>query len=194
MTGVKVPSIKPMTLSLQILLILGVLGVAQAALLAVALLRTKRGNLVSNRLLSAFAATIGFAIAGTCLTKLRYSPALYNLGKIHQPISFLGAPLLFLYVKSLWSEKPSFRKTELLHFVPALLCAAYLIPFYSSLGSVNHDMLVDKYYSETWFTIRAVALILQLFIYLALTITGFTRYKRRNTVNENVTAKIRFLW
>jgi hypothetical protein len=43
-----------MTLSLQILLILSVLGVAQAGLLAVALLRTKRGNLVSNRLLSAF--------------------------------------------------------------------------------------------------------------------------------------------
>jgi hypothetical protein len=92
-----------MTTSLQILLILSVLGVAQAVLLAVALLRTKRGNLVSNRLLAAFAATIGLAIAGTCLTKLRYSPALYSLGKINQPISFLGAPLLFLYVVSEWS-------------------------------------------------------------------------------------------
>jgi AraC-like DNA-binding protein len=183
-----------MTLSLQILLILGVLGVAQAALLAVALLRTKRGNLVSNRLLSVFAATIGLSIAGACLTKLHYSPALYNPGKIHQPISFLGAPLLFLYVKSLWSEKPFFRKTELVHFVPALLCAAYLVPFYSSLGSVNHDVLVGKYYSKTWFTVRVFALLVQLCIYLVLIITGFANYKRGNSVNENVTAKIRFLF
>jgi hypothetical protein len=119
-----------MTISLQILLILSVLGVAQAALLAIALLRTKRGNLVSNRLLSAFAATIALAMAGACLTKLRYSLTLYSLGKINQPISFLGAPLLFLYVKSLWSEKPSFRKIELLHLVPAAICAAYFVPFY----------------------------------------------------------------
>jgi AraC-like DNA-binding protein len=182
-----------MTLSLQILLILSVLGVAQAVLLAVALLRTKRGNLVSNRLLSAFAATIGLAIAGACMTKLRSSPTLYNLGKTNQPISFLGAPLLFLYVKSLWSEKPAFRKTELVHFVPALLCAAYFVPFYFSLGSANHAVLVNKYYSGTWFFLRALALLLQFAIYLALIVTGFARYKRRISINENVTAKIRFL-
>jgi AraC-like DNA-binding protein len=182
-----------MTASLQILLILSVLGVAQAVLLAVALLRTKRGNLVSNRLLSAFAATIGLAIAGTCLTKLRYSPALYSLGKINQPISFLGAPLLFLYVKSLWSEKPSFRKTELLHFLPAIICAAYLAPFFLSLGAAGHNVLVARYYSQTWYTIRASLLILQFFTYLVLIVRGFVRYKRRDIINESVTAKIRVL-
>lgn len=178
--------------SLQILLILSVLGVAQAALLALVLLRTKHGNLVSNRLLSAFAATIGLAIAGACLTQLR-STTLYNLGKIHQPISFLAAPLLYLYVKSLWSDKPSFRKTELLHFVPAVICAAYLLPFYLSLNSVSHDMLVARYYAQTWFTVRASSLILQLFIYLVLIVSGFVRYKREGSVNAGVTAKIRFL-
>ncbi len=181
-----------MTPSLQILLVLSVLGVAQAALLALALLRTKRGNLVSNRLLSAFAATIGLAIAATCLTKLQ-SNTLYTLGKINQPISFLGAPLLFLYVKSLWSDKPSFRKIELLHFVPAIICAAYFVPFYLSLNSPSHNVLVARYYGPTWFTIRAASLIVQLFTYLVLIVSGFVAYKRDNSVNGGVTAKIRFL-
>lgn len=178
--------------SLQILLILSILGVAQAALLALALLRTKRGNPVSNRLLSAFAATIGLAIAGACLT-IFPSTKFYSLGKIHQPISLLAAPLLFLYVKSLWSDKPSFRKIELLHFVPAILCAAYLAPFYLSLNSPSHNVLVGRYYGSTWFTIRAASLILQLFTYLVLIVSGYVRYKRESSVNPSVTAKIRFL-
>src|ERR1044072_7609948 len=181
-----------MTPSLQVLLILSVLGVAQAALLALALLRNKRGNLVSNRLLSACAPTIGLTIAGTCLTKLP-SNTFYVFGKINQPISFLGAPLLFLYVKSLWSDKPSFRKIELLHFVPAIICGVYFVPFYLSLNSPTHSVLVARYYGPGWFTIRAASLILQLFTYLALIVSGFVAYKRQSSVNAGVTAKIRFL-
>src|SRR5215216_3887002 len=115
-----------MRTSLNLLLLLNLLGAAQALLLACALLSIKRGDRIANRLLAAFAVVIAISIGGVSLSKTPYIWALPHLRMAHQPFYFLGAPLLFLYVKTLLSRAPSFKRKDLLHFIPFGLCAIYL--------------------------------------------------------------------
>ena len=178
------------------MLILSLLGVVQALLLAIALLRTKRGNKTANRILSAFATVIALAIAGVCLTKTRYTPWLYSLGKINQPITFLGAPLLYLYVRFLVSSKRSFDKRDLLHFLPAVLCLIFLIPFFIFFPS-NPNNFIGRYYGATWYIVRAGLQILQFLVYLIVMIAGVVKYRKQKLETSEdaklVQFKIRFL-
>lgn len=187
-----------MEISLQLMLILSVLGVAQALLLSIALLTTKRGNRISNRLLAAFAATIAVSIAGVCLIKIQYSPTLYLIGKSHQPITFLSAPLLFLYVRSLLIPKQTWEKKQLLHFIPAALCLVYLAPFYAYFGPDTREF-ISTFYGVAWFSVRGALLILQFVIYFAVIIVSVVRHNREHNrlVSEGekvVRFKIRFLF
>src|SRR5215211_4564556 len=63
--------------SIAILFVVSIIGVVQGLVLAIALVRTKRGNRTANRLLSGFATTVSLTVLGGCLTKLRWSPILY---------------------------------------------------------------------------------------------------------------------
>src|SRR3712207_6708362 len=105
-----------MRFSLNLLLIINLLGAAQALLLACALFSTKRGNRTANRFLAAFAAAIAISVAGVSLTKSPYIQSVPQLSKIQQPFYFLGAPLLFLYVRALVLKETVFKRRDLLHF------------------------------------------------------------------------------
>jgi AraC-like DNA-binding protein len=103
-----------MRFSLNLLLILNLLGAAQALLLACALFSIKRGNLTANRILAAFALVIAISIGGVTLNKTPYIGLFPHLNKIHQPFYFLGAPLLFLYVRALLLRQTGFKRKDLL--------------------------------------------------------------------------------
>lgn len=185
----------------NLLLILNLLGATQALLLACALFGTKRGQKVVNRLLAAFAATIAISISGAALSTTQYIPLFPHLSKIHQPFYFLGAPLLFLYVRALISRNPVFQKKDLLHFIPSVLCAIYLMPYYLQSGAdkLNFRSAYNSaYIGVRWYGIRSGALILQFLIYLTLIILMLVNYKRRAHAGGPATAKtvlfqIRFL-
>ncbi|HEY0320009.1 MAG TPA: helix-turn-helix domain-containing protein [Pyrinomonadaceae bacterium] len=172
--------------SLNLLLILNLLGATQALLLACALFSTKRGNRTTNRLLAVFAAVIAISIGGVSLSKTPYILSLPHLRLIHQPFYFLGAPLLFLYIRALILRKPAFEKKDLLHFIPFGLCIIYLMPFYLQSGA-NKTISVRLYNSAQWYRIRSALLLLQFLIYLILIIVMLVRYshkeKRRDAVD-----------
>ncbi len=183
--------------SLNLLLILNLLGATQALLVACALLNTKRGNRTANRLLAAFAAAIAISIGGVSLGKSQYILMLPHLKLIHQPFYFLGAPLLFLYVRALVSRKPVFEKKDLLHFVPFGLCLIYLMPFYLQSGADKLNIR-SAYYGVQWYQVRSALLIIQFLIYLILIILMLINYSRKNGARDPAHEKailfqIRFL-
>jgi AraC-like DNA-binding protein len=183
--------------SLNLLLLLNLLGATQALLLALALFTTKRGNRIANRLLAVFAVAIAISIGGVSLNSTPYILMFPRLSKIHQPFYFLGAPLLFLYVRALISSKPVFERKDLLHFIPSVLCALYLMPYYLQSGA-DKLRVRSAYNGVQWFGIRSGLLLLQFIIYLVLIILMLVRYKRNANDQSPQTAKtilfqIRFL-
>ena len=164
--------------SLNLLLILNLLGATQALLLACALLSTRRGKRIANRLLAAFAAVIAISIGGVSLSKTPYIWALPHLRMLHQPFYFLGAPLLFLYVRALLSRAPRFERKDLLHFIPFGLCTIYLLPFYLQSGAAKHSSY-SAYNGLHWYRLRSGLWILQFLIYLILIIKMLVSYSRQ---------------
>lgn len=186
-----------MSFSLNLLLILNLLGATQALLLACALFTAKRGNRTANRFLAAFAFVIAISIGGVSLSKTPYVLSFPHLRMLHQPFYFLGAPLLFLYVRALVLRKTRLEKKELLHFIPFALCVVYLSPYY--LQSATDKLIsYSTYNGPQWFRIRSALLILQFLIYLSLIGSMLLGYSRKNGERATATQKtalfqIRFL-
>ncbi|MBD0372249.1 MAG: AraC family transcriptional regulator [Pyrinomonadaceae bacterium] len=188
-----------MRFSHNLLFILNILGAAQALLLACALFSTKRGNRTANRLLAAFAAAIAVSVGGVALVKTPYINSVPYLSKIHQPFTLLGAPLLFLYVRTLFLRKREFERKDLLHFIPFALCALYLIPYYLQSGVAKLDINFSVYYGTRWYAVRSAFLLLQFLVYLSLIYLMLVRYSRPKSAgqeaapNKNILFQARFL-
>jgi len=87
--------------ALDFLAILNLLGAAQGLLLTVALLSNKGGNKIANRLLAALTFTISIVVGGAVLLSTKYVFLFPHLSRLHHPFAFLGAPLIFLYLRVL---------------------------------------------------------------------------------------------
>ena len=187
-----------METSAKILFALSLLGVAQALLLAAALLGIKRGNRIANRLLAAFVIVVAIGMGGATMASDRFIPQFPHLLKVQDPFYFLGAPLLFLYVRTLL-KRAVFKKKDLLHFVPFILCLIYFLPFYFQSGA-GKLLSVGAYfdYWARWAAIRSTTLLVQFITYLLLIARMFmdrSRQVKREPSPSDVSAlfQIRFL-
>jgi AraC-like DNA-binding protein len=149
------------------------IGVAQALLLAIVLVTTHRGNRSANKILAALAVTISILVTFTILGHRRYFLIYPHLSRINHPFDFLGAPLLFLYIKELTS-KSKIGPKALLHLAPAALCAFFLIPFY--LQSSEYKLLSLR--SVNWYYARSAMVLTQFLIYLVLIVLMLVRNSR----------------
>jgi len=188
-----------METSFKLLAALDLLGVAQALLLASVLLSVKRGNRTANRLLAAFVIVIAISVGGATMASDQFILLYPHLLKIQDPFYFLGAPLLFLYVRTLIIGRSGSGKKDLLHFVPFGLCFAYLTPFYFQSGAAKLFSVGSHFYFwQQWSYIRSATLIVQLIIYLSLiawTLAAYTRRVKGKTsaADKSVLFQVRFL-
>jgi AraC-like DNA-binding protein len=183
-----------MDTSLTLPAVLCFLGVAQALLLALALLTIRRGNLTANRILAAFAVSVSVSMGATILSNLHYFQIYPHLSRISHPFDFLGGPLLFLYIRALTKRGFVFTKKTLLHFVPAALVVIYLTPFYLQSWEYKHSALP----TTSWYYARSALVISQFLIYLVLIIVMLVRYSRRvktqaTTAEKAILFQVRFV-
>jgi AraC-like DNA-binding protein len=169
-----------METSAKLLVALNLLGVAQALLLAAALLSVNRGNRLANRFLAAFVIVIAISVGGATMASDQFIIRFPYLLKIQDPFNFLGAPLLYLYVRTLIKGRAGSGKKDLLHFLPSALCLLYLLPFYF-LSSKAKLFSVASYYDywARWSYIRSTTLILQFITYLSLIAWMLVAYSRK---------------
>ena len=123
--------------SLDLIAILTLLGAAQGVLLAFALLGLKQSNRTATRLLAAFMIICSISIGGSVLHSTKFILVYPHLNQVATPFHFLFAPMLFLYMRVATSGEPRLRKTDVLHFIPFGLCAAYYLPLYLQSRSTN---------------------------------------------------------
>jgi AraC-like DNA-binding protein len=182
-----------MNSSFQPVIILCLLGVVQALLLALVLLTIRRGNLTANRLLAAVAITISIEVGAIILNSTGSLLIYPHLARINHPLDFLGGPLIFLYARALITKAKLTRK-DLLHFVPAVLVALFLVPYY--LQSREHKIAALS--SSNWYYTRAPLAITQFLVYLVLIVIMVMRYSRSlkkqpTSYERAVLVQIRFL-
>jgi AraC-like DNA-binding protein len=188
-----------METSAKLLVALNLLGVTQALLLGAALLSVKRGNRVANRLLAAFVIVIAIGVGGATMASDRFIPLYPHLLKIQDPFYILGAPLLFLYVRTLVKGRAGFGKKDLLHFLPFVLCLLYLLPFYFQSGEAKLVSVATQYdFWARWSYIRSTTLIVQFVIYLSLIAAMLVAYSRKlkqqtSPAEKSVLFQVRFL-
>jgi len=170
------------TPALSFLAVLNLLGAAQGVLLALALLTTKGGDQVANRLLAALTLTISIVVSGAVLLTSNYVFVFPHLSRVHQPFVFLAGPLLFLYIRELISREKRFEKKDFLHFIPFAVCLIYLLPYYFQSRTEKIKTLSLEYIQESfgqWYYIRSALFITQALVYLILIVLIIIRYSRK---------------
>ncbi len=188
-----------METSAKLLVALNLLGVAQALLLAAALLSVRRGNRIANRLLAAFVIVIAIGVGGATMASDRFIPLYPHLLKIQDPFYILGAPLLFLYVRTLIKGSAGSGRKDLFHFFPFALCLLYLLPFYFQSGAAKLVSVGSHFdYWARWSTIRSTTLIVQFVIYLSLIGWMLVAYSRKlkhqaSPAEKSVLFQVRFM-
>jgi AraC-like DNA-binding protein len=188
-----------METSAKLLVALNLLGVAQALLLAAALLSVNRGNRTANRLLAAFVMDIAIGVGGATMAQDRFIILYPHLLKIQDPFYVLGAPLLYLYVRTLIKGKAGLGRKDILHFLPFALCLVYLLPFYFQSGAAKLFSVASYFdYWARWAYLRSTTLIVQSIIYLSLIawmLAGYSRKLKTKTSprEESVLFQVRFL-
>jgi AraC-like DNA-binding protein len=188
-----------METSAKLLVALNLLGVAQALLLAAALLNVKRGNRIANRLLAAFVTGLAISVGGATMASEPLILLYPHLLKIQDPFQFLAAPLLFLYIRTLIKGSSGSGKKDLLHFIPFGLCFLYFAPFYLQSGEAKVISVGSySYFWHRWGYIRSTTLLVQVIIYLSLIALLLAAYSRRfkrqtSSADKSVLFQVRFM-
>jgi AraC-like DNA-binding protein len=188
-----------METSAKLLVALNLLGVAQALLLAAALLSVRRGNRIANRLLALFVIVIAIGVAGATMASDWFILRFPHFLKIQDPFYSLGAPLLFLYMRTLIKGRAGLGKKDLLHFLPFALCLLYLLPFYFQSGEAKLFSVGSYFdYWARWSYIRSTTLIVQFVIYLSLIAWMLVSYSRKlkhetSPAEKSVLFQVRFM-
>jgi len=166
---------------------LAAVAVTQAVLLALVLLSTGRGNLIANRLLAVLVLTIGTMIGVRTLVHSPYVVVVPHLIRVNGPLDFLPGPLLLLYVRAVigWGrdrelragKHDRWRRADGLHFLPAVACALYLLPYYAQSGAHKLADLGSPGYAS-WYLVRSGLAVAIGCVYIGLSVKHVVRFLR----------------
>lgn len=177
--------------------VLSLLGVVQALLLALALVTTKRGNRTANLLLAGFAVNIAILVSGHILITTRYIELFPHFSRVSNPFDYTAAPLLYLYIRELISDRPGLKRKDLLHFIPSALCFIYLIPYYFQSSDAKLYDISSAHYAR-WYLFRvglALLLALVYLVFIALRLAAYARAIKtgRLPVQRSALFRLRFI-
>jgi AraC-like DNA-binding protein len=181
-----------MDIELNLLSTLALLGAAQGLFLALALLNTKGGDVTAHRILALFTFVLSMDLGEEFLYQTGFFESLPELLHVLAPIDLLYGPLIYLYVLQLTtpmdfgSAKKSYR-----HFLPVLVGIVLLLPFFLMDGSakleftetlrkggVMENDIPDEMLIQLGFTLFMLGMIVQLGLYLVLSIRKLIVHSR----------------
>lgn len=163
--------------------IISLITTFQLLLLAGVILSYPKGKIISNKILAWFMFANAVLIGNFVLFRLRILE-LADLPFIYYPgyaTYLLLGPLLYLYTKSLCYQNFTFKKTDLLHFLPYVLISVFLIVHYyirtagitgEPIAPARSLTLYDRIVDDVIFHI-------QILIYMVLTIRVILIYRRQ---------------
>lgn len=106
-------------------------GAVQGLFFSLVLFRMKTGNRFANRLLASLLLLFAIGLVDGFLSVTYAFLRFPFLIGIYRPLQFAYGPLVYFYVKSLTVPQRERKRLRFLaHFLPMILFAIYLIPFY----------------------------------------------------------------
>ncbi len=129
-------------MSLSLLQLILVAGACQGFLLAFLLL-TRNVNPLANRLLGLVIFLISVQTLLVGFDNRDFFMRFPHLSKIAWLLPSLFGPLLFLFTQKLISENPRWKKKDLIHFIPFVLCFFYLLPYYLQSTAEKRSYLTN---------------------------------------------------
>ncbi|NIV92431.1 helix-turn-helix domain-containing protein [candidate division KSB1 bacterium] len=169
-------------------------GIVQAIFWAIVLLSLKRGNVVANRILALLLLLFSIGIASTILYETKYILSYPHFAEIATPILFVYPPLFFLYVKRLTSESLNL-KISLFHFIPFLICTAYVFPFYINGAEYKTHYLLSTFNNPSQeYLVISNLFIVQELIYIVLTLKLVARHVQKIKDTYSAIEKINLAW
>ena len=125
-------------------------GALQSVFLAVALWAKTTEPRAPNRLLSGLLACCAVLLVEYCVVDTQAFRVLPHLLLVGAPALFAIGPLYYQYTRTLL--RSAYRRSDLVHFVPAALVAAALLPIFSQDGAAKVESL------DAWLTDGFVAM------------------------------------
>lgn len=168
-------------------------GILLAFFLSFVLL-TKRKKTAADYVLVCWLGVVGFHLLAFYLSYTGQTPVYPTIVGLGVPLPLAHGPFLYLYTR-LQTSADTFRKRDLLHFLPLLLSYAmfigfFLLPFEQKVEVFSHQGKPFQVQSM----INLYAIFASGVVYIALSIIRLLKYKR-NLVNEfSNTARINFNW
>jgi len=163
------------------LALLNVVGAGQGLVLAAALAARKRGIRSHNRLLAALLFCVSAFVLGAVSTTTHFYLAHPHTSFLHDPFVLLCAPLLFLYLRSVLTDRP-LHSADMWHFAPAGALLLIRMPFYLQSADAKLRYLTAEYaVSYTpYFYWRSSLVIVQAICYAAAIMLLLRRASRED--------------
>ena len=108
--------------------IIMITGIAQGIFLSSALLTTKRGERLVNRMLVCLISIFSLDILFSIIFTSQLLQLTDSFVRIDQCIKLLYGPVLFFFMKILCSHSFYFKKIDMIHFIPFLFSFLFLLP------------------------------------------------------------------
>jgi len=159
--------------------IISLLTVFQAFLFAIYLISINPERRISNYLIAGYLIIFGLDSGASYVMYFVYSD-FPILGMIISMTLYLGAPLLFLYIKSSIYNDFKLRKVDSLHLLPFVIMNLLLIPYYY-LVHFNRELApqnAEIIFEEIIMPVNYVAIHVQLTSYLIASYVLLHRYNK----------------
>lgn len=176
-------------------LIIHLLGAVQGVFLA-AVLMSKQRHSVSNTLLGLTMLTFALDLAAAVYQASGFHETFPHLIGVDYPLTFLYGPLLYLYVVTISDGAQRFNKAYVLHFVPFVLVALFLIPFYVQGGDAKLAFLRSAS-PDLWTQILGWVnhfKLIHALIYIGSIFVALKRHRRRVKDSFSTTERISLNW
>lgn len=160
------------------------------------LLFTKKGKTLSDKILCIWMFVIGVHLFSYYLYNLGFWDRYPHLVGVTLPVPLLHGPLLYLYVVFALRKEQQLRWKDYAHFLPALLCYLYMLPFFFSYTAEQKNMLnhgqLDAY--GTFTMISIVAFVVSGITYPILSYRLIGRFEKVLHENFSFDEKINLSW
>jgi len=114
----------------QISLILSTVGICLGVVICSILLLANKTQVHANRLLAVTVFSLTLAMAQAYLIYSGNLARFPHVFRLPSPFFYLSLGTSYLYVRSVLNDETTYRKYDLLHFLPAFLHLVELMPFY----------------------------------------------------------------
>jgi AraC-like DNA-binding protein len=125
----------------QVSLVLSVTGLCLGILICCILLLANKTQVHANRLLAITVFGLTLAMLQAFLIYTGYLEKFPHFFRIPSPFYYLSLATSYLYVRAVLNDETSFKKYDMIHFLPATLHLVELMPFYLKSGDEKREII-----------------------------------------------------